>query len=357
MLGHFPIAGAPIAARGGPSVQPIALAGVASTAAYGSPALTTGAVAIVASGWSSTAYGSPTIVPGAVGITLPGLASSSAYGSPAITVGAVDIAMTGLAPGAAYGALVITTGAVNIALTGLATTRGLGVPTVLPPHSYITLPGLATGAGLGSPAIGVGAVNIALAAIAGTSPMGSPALAYVIQVQSLGPGVVPGAPAVAGDSTLSYNTAYQPRRAFSSISTVMDVPRARPFKNSETEILHFGSVVAWKHNSGAGAVRELTAKPTASNIYDLAGVVAGAGMEGTNVAASDYGQLYIGGMCQVRVLGHASLTAGSVLEAVAGQYYLQYVSSPTQGNQFVIHEDHTSVGTEALKMVNVKIAL
>ena len=116
-------------------------------------------------------------------------------------------------------------------------------------------------------------------------------------------------------------------------------------------------MVAWKGASGAGNARELAQKPTATNIYDLAGIVAGAGYEGTNVAASDYGQLYVGGMCQVRVLGHASLTAGSVLEAVAGQYYLQYVSSPTQANQFVIHEDHTSAGTEALKMVNVKIVL
>ena len=357
MFGNHAIAGAALAALGGLSVQPITLSGMVSSAGYGSPSVAPGPVAIAASGWTSGAYGSPSITTGPVVLVLPGTASSAAYGSLGISTGVVNIALPGQASAAAYGNSAIAAGAVDIALTGLATAHGLGAPTILPPHSYVTLPGLATGAGLGSLAVDVGAVNVALASIVGTSPVGSPALAYVIQVQSLGPGVVPGAPALTGDTTLSYNSSYQARRTFGAISSVVDLAKVRAVKNGETEILYFGYVVAWKAASGAGAVRELVQKPTASNVYDLAGVVAGSStVEGTNIAASDYGRVYLGGMCQVLVLGHASLTAGSVLEAVAGQYYLQYVSSPTQGNQFVIHEDHTSAGTEALKMVNVKIA-
>ena len=425
MFGHAPISGSPLAALGGPGSQGVSPSAIASTAAYGSPAITVGPVTIAVTGIASTlAYGSPTVTPGAVTIVVSGLASTAAYGSPTVTPGTATIVPSGLASTAAYGALTITTGpvvvvpssvssaaafgaatitpgAVTVVPIGVASAAAFGALVVVPPPSSVSPTGIASTAAYGSPTVTPGAViieatglssavafggaeltrffnisgsGIASTAaygspvvtatvdfsptgIASTAALGTPGIAYILAPKSFGPEILVGSPSVAGDATLSYNTAYQPRRAFNSISSVMDVPRARPFKNAESEILYFGSIVAWKHDSGAGAVRELAAKPTANNLYDLAGVVAGAGMEGTNVASADYGQLYVGGMCQVRVIGHASLTAGSVLEAVAGQYYLQYVASPGQTNQFVIHEDHTSAGTVALKMVTVKIAL
>ena len=425
MFGHAPISGSPLAALGGPGSQGVSPSGIASTAAYGSPAITVGPVTIAVTGKASTlAYGSPTVTPGAVTIVVSGLASTAAYGSPTVTPGTATIVPSGLASTAAYGALTITTGPVVVALSsvsssaafgaatitpgavtvvpvGVASAAAFGALVVVPPPSSFSPTGIASTAAYGSPAVTPGGViieatglgsavafggadltrffnidgsGIASAAafgspvvtatvdfsptgIASTAALGTPAIAYILAPKSFGPEILVGAPSVAGDATLSFNSEYQQRQLFSMTREVVDLPRTRPFKNAESELLYFGSIVAWKHNSGAGAVRELAAKPTSDNLYDLAGVVAGATVEGSNVSSDDYGHLYVGGMCQVRVIGHASLTAGSVLEAVAGQYYLQYVSSPGQTNQFVIHEDHTSAGTVALKMVNVKIAL
>ena len=166
-----------------------------------------------------------------------------------------------------------------------------------------------------------------------------------------------GSMGLTGDQTLSFSGAERADRSFPGISEIADSPGFKPFQNGESEVLPFGGVVAWKASTGSAAARTLVQKPTATNLYDIAGVVAGMGAEGQNVGAGAMGFLYARGVVQVRVIGHASLTAGSVVEGVAGQYYLQYASSQSAVNQFVIHEDHTSVGTVALKMVNVKVAI
>ena len=70
-------------------------------------------------------------------ITLPldisptGTASSEAFGTAVITTGAVDISPTGIASAEAFGTAVITTGAVDISPTGIASAEAFGTASVV----------------------------------------------------------------------------------------------------------------------------------------------------------------------------------------------------------------------------------
>jgi hypothetical protein len=202
--------------------------------------------------------------------------------------------------------------------------------------------------------LGVGEDELApiLSAVAGT-----PTVFYVIRGLSMGSDVGIGSMGVTGDQTLSFSGAKRGGISFPGIAEIVETPGFRAFENGESGVLPFGGIVAWKASTGTTVTRSLAEKLTATNVFDIAGVVAGVNTEGENVPPGGFGFLYTRGMTQVLVIGHASLTAGSVVEGTAGQYHLQYASSQAAVNQFVIHEDHTSVGAVALKMVNVKVAI
>ena len=356
MFGHSPIAASPFGALGD-STSVVSLVGIASTSAIGD--LTT-AYHVTASGVSE-ADGIGDLSTGYYA-TLSGVTDPGGIGSLAISY---IVSAAGVVEADGIGGLSLS---YTIHPGGLASSLAIGdlsTSVIIAPTSVVAW----TPHGSNEPdRFGLAAIAPGQVIVAGVGEfeegetvsdavVGTPSVLYVIRGLSMGSEVAIGSMSLTGDQTLSFSGAERWGRSFPGIAEITDSPGFRPFQNGESEVLPFGGVMAWKASTGSAAARTLAQKPTATNLYNIAGGVAGMSAEGQNVGAEALGFLYVRGMAQVRVIGHASLTAGSVVEAVAGQYYLQYASSQSAVNQFVIHEDHTSVGTVALKMVNVKVAI
>lgn len=358
MFGHSPIAASPFGALGD-STPIISLAGIASTSAIGD--LTTayrvtasGVVEADGIGDLSTGYYatlSGVTDPGGIGSLTISYIVSAAGVVEADGIGGLSLSyaihLGGVESSLAIGSL--TTSSIILPIPVVAwTPHGSNEP------DRFGLAAVAPGQVI---VAGVGEFEDEEGGAASDAVAGTPLVFYVIRGLSMGSESAIGSMSLTGAQTLSYSGAERRGRSFPGIAEITDEPGFAPFVNGESEVLPFGGIVSWKASTGSAAARTLAQKPTATNLYDIAGVVAGMSAEGQNVGAEALGFLYVRGMAQVRVIGHASLTAGSVVEAVAGQYYLQYGSSQSPVNQFVIHEDHTSVGTVALKMVNVKVAI
>ena len=356
MFGHSPIAAAPFGALG-ESTPIVALSGIAPTSAIGD--LTT-AYQLTASGVvEADGIGDLTT---AYFATLVGVSEADGIG--ALSVG-LNVAAVSVVEVNAFGGLSTSTTIAPIAVVNPTVESGrigdLSTAIVISTASLVSWPIASQRFGSASVApgqvvlLGVGedeAPAPILSAVVGT-----PTVFYIIRGLSMGSEGAIGSMAITGDQTLSFSGAERGGISFPGISEVVETPGFRAFENGETAVLPFGGIVAWKASTGTAVTRSLAQKPTATNLFDIAGVVAGVNTEGENVPASSLGFLYTRGMAQALVIGHASLTAGSVVEGVAGQYHLQYASSQGAVNQFVIHEDHTSVGAVALKMVNVKVAI
>ena len=354
MFGHSPIAASPFVALGD-STPVVSLVGIASTSAIGD--LTT-AYHVTASGVSE-ADGIGDLSTGYYA-TLSGVTDPGGIGSLSISyiVSAAGVVEADGIGDLSTSYIVAPFGVENPTpeserIGDLTTAFVIVAPSVAETDLF---GGLTVIAG---PVIvqGVGEFEDEEGGAASEAVAGTPTVFYVVRGLSMGSEAGIGSMGLTGDQTLSFSGAEREGYSFPGIAEITDSPGFKPFQNGESEVLPFGGVMAWKASTGSAAARTLAQKPTATNLYDIAGVVAGMNAEGQNVGAGAMGFLYTRGVVQVRVIGHASLTAGSVVEGVAGQYYLQYASSQSAVNQFVIHEDHTSVGTVALKMVNVKVAI
>lgn len=133
-----------------------------------------------------------------------------------------------------------------------------------------------------------------------------------------------------------------------AISTVEDKSSFIPFANAAGQTLNIGDVVFWKLDPLARKWAELA---NYYNQYDPAGVVAHSAVkEGKNGWLAQSGRIM-----NVKVLGGATVVAGSVLAPVLGQVYLGIGSiGSTAGARFHfrILENHLSA-TVLLKRVRV----
>jgi hypothetical protein len=118
------------AAAGDQTVSP---SGIASTAAFGTPTLTTGEVTVSPSGISSTvAFGSPTVDAPTAGTVSPtGISGTVVFGSPTITTGSVTVSPTGIASTAAFGTpSVLIASDQTVSPDGIASTLEFGAPSL-----------------------------------------------------------------------------------------------------------------------------------------------------------------------------------------------------------------------------------
>lgn len=141
-------------AFGGPALTPGAVSlsptGIATTNAFGTPTLSVGAKVITPTGIASTAaLGAPSLTPGAVVLSLSGIGSVAAVGTPAVTTGAVSLSVTGIAPTSALGSPVLSIAGV-VSPTGLGSTAVIGVPSLVPGTVTVTATGIASGTAFGT---------------------------------------------------------------------------------------------------------------------------------------------------------------------------------------------------------------
>lgn len=171
--------GAPTLAPGPVNVSPT---GIASTAALGSPTVTSNYPLSVTGIGSTSALGSPTLTPGAVSLSPTGLASTAALGSPTLSPGAVNISLTGIASTSALGSPSVTPSQF-ITTSGIGSTLALGAPTLSSTYILATT-GIASTLAFGSPTLSPGAVSISPSGLASTAALGSVTL---LSVYILGP--------------------------------------------------------------------------------------------------------------------------------------------------------------------------
>jgi len=139
----------PVTADAGLNISPT---GIASTEAFGTAVITTGAVDLTPTGIASAeAFGSH-VVKDVQALTPSGIASEEAFGTAVLTTGAVDITPsgiasaeafgthdvsqatfltpTGIASAEAFGTAAITTGAVTLTPTGIVSEEAFGSHTI-----------------------------------------------------------------------------------------------------------------------------------------------------------------------------------------------------------------------------------
>lgn len=171
----------------------IAPTGIASTEVFGTPTVTTGPVNLSPTGISSAeAFGTPAITAGAVDIAPTGIASAEAFGTPVITTGAVDIAPTGIASAEAFGTPALTTGSVTISPTGIASAEAFGTPIVADEGAQIIVPpGIASAEAFGTPVLTTGEVVISPVGIASAEAFGTPLVTDSSAGQIISPTGIP----------------------------------------------------------------------------------------------------------------------------------------------------------------------
>lgn len=183
----------------GSSTQNVTANSIASTAAFGSPTLTRGAVSVSANSIAPTAaFGSPTVSNAAPAqdLTASSIAPTAAFGSPVLTVGAVTVTANAIAPTAAFGAATVTTGAVSVSANSISSTVAFGSPTLA---LNVTPSGIASTAAFGSPTLTVGAATVTANSIAPTAAFGQPTISTasaVVSPNSIAPTTAFGAPTV-----------------------------------------------------------------------------------------------------------------------------------------------------------------
>lgn len=166
------------AARGGmvtlnPGPQTISPSGIASTAAVGTPSITSHAFIIPGGVASTTALGTPTVAGTLPPVQPGGVASTLALGSPTVVAGAAHIAPSGIASTAAFGTPEIVEGVALVGPTGIASTAALGAPEVLAGPVAVEPAGIASTANVGNPEVLPGPVLILPPGIASTAQVGN----------------------------------------------------------------------------------------------------------------------------------------------------------------------------------------
>lgn len=209
---HESLSFAVAVASGALTVSP---AGIATAAAFGTPALVS-TVSISPSGLASTeAFGTATVT-GTIPVNPAGIASAEAFGVLTVTTGALTVSPTGLTSGETFGSPIIeTTGAPStVSPSGIDSDEAFGTPTVssvimisnagfgsaeafgtatVSNVLRITATGIPSELVIGSPVIGLGLTVFPPSILDEPSDMGTPVLTY--GALGIGPAGIPSAEA------------------------------------------------------------------------------------------------------------------------------------------------------------------
>lgn len=166
--------GSPTVTTGAVTVSPASLA---SGEALGTPTVTTGAVTVSPASLGSTvAFGEPTVSPGGVTVTCSGIGSAVTFGEPVVGAGGATVSPDGIGSTAALGSPTVTEGGVSVAPDGIGSSTAFGAPAVSTGAVSVALEGIPSGVGVGAPTVTPGAVTLALVGIASGVAFGVPVL-------------------------------------------------------------------------------------------------------------------------------------------------------------------------------------
>ena len=148
--------------------------GIVSAEAFGSHVLAVGAVTISPSGVASVeAFGSQTIVPGAVTISANGIESGEAFGNHAVTAGALSIQPTGITSGEVIGSHTLIVGVVYVRPPPIDSAEAFGSHTVATDAVVVSPTGIVSEETFGSHTVTTGAVVISPTGITSGETFGS----------------------------------------------------------------------------------------------------------------------------------------------------------------------------------------
>lgn len=125
--------------------------GIASAEAFGTPAVSAGAVSVGAGSIASAeALGTPTLAAGGVSVTASGIPSAEALGSPTL---ALTVAPSGIGSGEAFGTAIVNVGP-TLSMSGVPSAEAFGALTVVAGPIVVTDPGgVASGEAFGTPSV------------------------------------------------------------------------------------------------------------------------------------------------------------------------------------------------------------
>jgi hypothetical protein len=185
--------------------------GVASAEAFGNPTLTPGAVTVSPSGIASAeAFGTPALA-ASITISPSGVASAEAFGTPALSATiTVDLNNQGIPSDEAFGTPALAA-SITVSPSGIASAEAFGTPTLTPGAVTIDLDtqGVPSAEAFGTPTLTPGAVTIDLdtQGIPSAEAFGTPALAASITIdldtQGIASAEAFGTPALAATVTIS----------------------------------------------------------------------------------------------------------------------------------------------------------
>jgi hypothetical protein len=181
------------------ATQTVTPTGIASAEAFGTAAVTRGAVTVSPTGIASAeAFGTATVAPGAVSVAPTGIATAEAFGTPTVastvtlqpsgipsaealgdptvTTGTVSVTPAGIASGEAFGTAVVAAGGVTVAPTGIPSGEALGTTTVTPGSVTITPTGIASAEAFGTAVVTTAGVTILPTGIASAEAFGTSAI-------------------------------------------------------------------------------------------------------------------------------------------------------------------------------------
>ncbi len=263
---------------------------------------TSGASLAVNSIASSEAFGAPALAAGTATLPHTGIASAEALGTPSLTGGSRPLALSGISSGEAFGLATVQTAGGTLALTGIPSAQAFGSPAVSPGSAPVATLGIASGEAFGTPAK-TSAVTRNQTGIASTEAFGAPSIGNftVLAVAGIPPAETFGTPALAAGNTAITPSGIPPAEAFglpvfgsgALVFAVTGIPSAESFgsvtRTAQTPLPQsgipsseaFGSLLVLRNG------RLLASGVPTAEAFGTSGIVGAAVLNGTAIASGE----------------------------------------------------------------------
>lgn len=158
----------------GPYVQTVSPSAISSAEAFGTSAVTAGAVTLSPGGIASgEAFGTAVITPGTATVSPSGIASAEAHGTTTVTPGALTVSPSGIGSSEAFGtAQLDIASSPEVQPAGIASAEAFGTATVTPGEVAVTPDGVASSEAFGTASIVPGGVSVSPVSIASGEAFG-----------------------------------------------------------------------------------------------------------------------------------------------------------------------------------------